>query len=329
MHVTVITPAGAGSRMGNRATANRWAGFLRNLGHRVRVRTEYQGEATDLLLALHAWRSASAIQHYRERYPGQGLIVALTGTDIYRFQYTHGGPTLASMAAADCLIALHPGVGNRIPAYLQEKLQVVFQSARAPDQAVPDPAAGFEVCVVGHLREEKDSLRAAYAVRDLPGESAINVVALGKAHNGEWETAARQEMQLNPRYHWRGEVSPANVRKMMARARLMVISSRMEGGANVISEACVAGLPVIASDIDGNRGLLGENYPGYFPVADTAALQGLLLRAEQSPQWLEQLRQHCRELARQFTPQAEQASLAQALQRAVAVAAQRGHAPID
>lgn len=323
VHITVITPAGAGSRSGNRATANRWAAFLRQLGHRVSVRTDYQGEPTDVLLALHAWRSAEAVRRYRERYPQQALIVALTGTDIYRFQYSHGPETLASMAMADCLIALHPGVAGQIPAAMADRLQVVYQSARIPEQPQVAPKKGFEVCVIGHLREEKDSLRAAYAVRNLPATSGLHVVALGKAHNAEWATAARDEMQHNPRYNWRGEVSPVEVRKMMARARLMVISSRMEGGANVVSEACVAGLAVIASDIDGNRGLLGNDYPGYYPVADTAALQQLLLRAEQDPQWLAQLRQHCQNLAGQFTPAAEQAALAQALENALAAAARR------
>ena len=60
----------------------------------------------------------------------------------------------------------------------------------------------------------------------------------------------------------------------------MVLSSRSEGGANVISEAIVAGVPILASRMDGNVGLLGADYPGYFPVGDTQALARLLWRIE-------------------------------------------------
>ena len=63
----------------------------------------------------------------------------------------------------------------------------------------------------------------------------------------------------------------------------------MEGGANVISEAVIAGVPVIASDIDGNVGLLGENYPGYYPVTDTGELCALLQRAETEQGFLRRL----------------------------------------
>ncbi|MDX1589607.1 MAG: selenoneine biosynthesis selenosugar synthase SenB [Oleiphilaceae bacterium] len=316
MHITIVTPAAAGSRAGNRATANRWAGFLRQLGHRVKVSTDYRGQPTDLLLALHAWRSAAAVQRFREDFPSKPLIVALTGTDIYHFQHTEPATTRASMAAADTLIALHPGVARQIPPELSERLRVVHQSAQAPAARQAPLEGRFEVCVIGHLRHEKDSLRTALAVRDLPESSRIQVVALGKAHDEDWAAAARAEMDRNPRYHWRGEVPQARVREMMARARLMVISSRMEGGANVVSEACVAGLPVIASDIDGNRGLLGDDYPGYYPVEDTQALKALLLRAEQDPQWLTELREHCQSLAGRFTREAESAALAGALEHA-------------
>lgn len=323
MHITVVTPAAAGSRSGNRATANRWAGFLRQLGHKVRILTEYRGQPTDLMLALHAWRSAPAVQRFRESFPGKPLIVALTGTDIYHFQYTEPEVTQACMAQADTLIALHPGVAQQITPALSSRMQVVYQSAQAPAARQAPLQGRFEVCVIGHLRHEKDPLRAALAVRDLPESSRLQVVALGKAHDASWSTAAREEMDSNPRYHWRGEVPPARVREMMARARLMVISSRMEGGANVVSEACVAGLPVIASDIDGNRGLLGEDYPGYYPVEDTDALRTLLLQAEQDPDWLLRMALHCRGRSALFTPQAEKASLARALEKATGYAQSR------
>jgi glycosyltransferase involved in cell wall biosynthesis len=61
----------------------------------------------------------------------------------------------------------------------------------------------------------------------------------------------------------------ANAQESLELADRLVLSSKSEGGANVISEAVMASVPVIASRIPGTVGLLGENYPGYFEFGDT------------------------------------------------------------
>lgn len=317
MNICLITPAARGSRSGNRATAERWRKRLTELGHRVRVRGDYTGEDCDLLLAIHAWRSADAIRAFSQRYPDRPLIVLLAGTDIYRFQQDDPVTVHESLHRAHALIGLHEKVADDIPAEFGHKLGIVLQSATAPHRRLPPLKSRFEVCVIGHLRAEKDSLRAALAVRDLPSDSRLHVTQLGQAHSSDWAEAAETEMARNPRYRWWGERPRATVRRIMARSRLMVMSSRMEGGANAVSEACVAGLPVIASDIPGNVGLLGGDYPGYYPVEDTAALRAALLRAENDPAWLADLAHHCKERACLFTADHERNSLATVIRRAI------------
>lgn len=305
MRIVLITPAPRTSRAGNRTTAVRWARLLRGLGHRVRVANTYQGESADVMIALHAWRSAEAAARFRDRFPQRSLVVALTGTDVYRFLHSDPETTLHSMAIADSLVGLHDRVAEAIPAALRPKVQVIHQSVPALERRLPPLERVFEVLVIGHLREEKDPLRAAFAVRDLPAASRIGVRHLGRAHDGEWEARARAESERNPRYRWRGEVPGWAVRRALARAPLMVLSSIMEGGANVVSEALVAGTAVIASAIPGSIGLLGEHYPGYYPPRDTEALGALLLRAEQEPDYLDALRRHCAARAPLFTPARE------------------------
>jgi glycosyltransferase involved in cell wall biosynthesis len=112
-------------------------------------------------------------------------------------------------------------------------------------------------------------------------------------------------MAANPRYVWRDDVPAAAVRRLLARSQAMVISSSSEGGANVVSEAAVAGVPILASRMDGNVGLLGPDYPGYFPVGDTGALARLLRRIESDPRFVRQLARAVRRRAVLFRPSRE------------------------
>ena len=80
---------------------------------------------------------------------------------------------------------------------------------------------------------------------------------------------------------------------MLASSRLMVLTSRLEGGANAVSEAIACSVPVISSRISGSIGLLGEEYPGNFSVGDTQALSDLLWRAESDAGFYESLTSWC------------------------------------
>ena len=137
MRIRLVTPAPPRSRAGNRATAARWAAILRGLGHRVDVSLDYAGEPADLLVALHAWRSAEAIARFAEQRPGRPLVVALTGTDAYRFIHSHPEPTLRSMAVADRLVGLHDLIADTVPPIHRAKMRVIYQSARSIPRRCP------------------------------------------------------------------------------------------------------------------------------------------------------------------------------------------------
>lgn len=292
MRIILVTPAGVGSRAGNRITATRWARVFRSLGHRVALLTDWEGGNADAMVALHAWRSAASIAQYRSRFPTGPLIVALTGTDVHTFLRTHEATTRCSLQDADVLVALHDLVTDALPPEFRNKVRVVHQSVGNRGLARRPSRRTFDVCVVGHLRREKDPLRAAYAARAMPAASRLRILHAGGAREPGWAEIARGEMARNPRYRWFGELPGWRVRRLYARAHAMVISSVMEGGANVVSEAVVSGLPVIASRIPGNAGLLGPDHPGYFPPEDTEALCALLWRAESDPEFLEELARH-------------------------------------
>jgi putative glycosyltransferase (TIGR04348 family) len=302
MRIQIICPAPRGSRSGNRTTAVRWGRLLRQLGHRVGIAERYREQPCDVLIAMHARRSADAVRSFGARHPHRPLLVALTGTDLYR-DIRRSSAAQRSLELATRLIVLQPLGRLELPRRLRRKTRVIYQSAVALRHR--PGRAQFDVCVIGHLRAVKDPLRVALAARRLPDASRVRVRHLGQALTAGLARRARAEMRRNPRYHWLGNQPQRAVRRILARSHLLVLPSRLEGGANVISEAVAAAVPVVASRIRGTCGLLGSRYPGLFPVGDTQALARLLWRAETDRRFYTRLVRACAARAHLFRPQRE------------------------
>jgi putative glycosyltransferase (TIGR04348 family) len=307
VRLVLVTPAPPGSLKGNRVTAERWARLLDELGHEVEIVERWAGERCDLLVALHARRSADSVARYRRAHPESPLIVVLTGTDLHAD--LPGSPEAqASLEQADRLIGLHRAVAESLPPEVRPKVRVVLQSAERV--AEPSwPAEGrFEACVLAHLRPVKDPLLAARATRLLPESSGVVVVHAGAPLDEEIARQAEREDRENPRYRWLGPLPRPDGLALLARSRLLLVTSRLEGGANVVSEAVVHGVPVLSTRIAGSEGLLGADYPGLFPVGDEEALADMLRRAETDAAFYRDLRDRCVELRELFTPERERES---------------------
>jgi Glycosyl transferases group 1. len=311
MKIGIVTPAPKGSRSGNRVTALRWAKILRKLGHRVSIAQEYCDEEYDLLIALHARRSHSAVARFRQKHPEAPIIVALTGTDLYRDLH-NSRQAQNSLQLAKEIVVLHPGALRELDTAARRKAHVIYQSVEADrartthGRASNRSSNGFDVCVIGHLRPVKDPFRAALAARLLPQTSEIRITHIGGAMTPQMEQHAQREMRINPRYRWLGELSRPRTLRILAASRLSIISSRIEGGANILSESIVASVPVLASRIQGNTGILGADYPGLFQVGNTRQLARLLSRAETNFEVFSKLKSRVKKLRPLFDPKQEQ-----------------------
>jgi putative glycosyltransferase (TIGR04348 family) len=305
--IQIVTPAGPGTRNGNRHTATRWAAMLRGAGHRVGVTLAWNGEPCDTLIALHARRSHESIARFRQARPAAPLIVVLTGTDLYR-DLPGSAEAQRSLELADRLIVLQEAALLELKKPLRRKAKTVYQSSDTALRHSP-PAGRFRIAVIGHLREEKDPFRAVCAVSLLEEKERLEVVHIGGALDPALGEEAARWMAREPRYRWLGSVPHPRALAWMARSHLLVVSSVMEGGANVIAEAARIGTPVLASRVSGNVGMLGRSYPGYYPLRDEAALARLIARAADEAGFYRRLKAALRARRRLFAPAAERSAL--------------------
>jgi len=306
--VVVVTPALAKANNGNWQTARRWAGMLRG-DYRVRLTDVWDGGDDDLMIALHARRSAASIRAWRAsgRGAGRPLVVVLTGTDLYR-DIDHDDEARQSLALADRLVVLQELGPRRLPAALLGRVVVCVQSA-PPWRRVDKPVRWLRALMVGHLRAEKCPQTFFEAARLLRGRSDIRLDHIGAALEPTWAVEAQRTAHDCPNYRWLQALGHGPTRRRIQHAHVLVHASRMEGGAQVVIEAVSSGTPVLASRIDGNVGLLGEGYAGYFEVDDAAGLATLIARCRDDPAMLARLRGQCGERAALFHPDHERGTL--------------------
>lgn len=276
LRVVIVSPALADANNGNWQTARRWQRLL--AGHEVRIVRQWpdaQAHPDDVMLALHARRSADSVHAWHAQHGPRGLGVVLTGTDLYR-DIAHDPLAQRSLALAHSLVVLQ-GLGvQSLPSAHQAKARVIFQST-GTRQTLPKTARHLRVVMVGHLREEKDPLTLMAAARLLPADAGVRIDHIGAPLEPALGLAAQATQAQCPHYRWLGAVPHAQTLQRIQRAHLLVHCSRMEGGAHVLMEAVCSGTPVLASRIDGNVGLLGEDYAGYFKPGDAAALAAWLV----------------------------------------------------
>ena len=296
-----MTPAPRGSRTGNRVTALRWAGLLRQLGHRVRIEPGWRSHACDVLVAVHAVKSAAAVLAAARERDDLPIVLLLSGTDVYP-TFAPGEGSRAALQRADALVALQPLVVDLLPAELRGKARAITQSATAVD-APKGPR--FRAALLAHLREVKQPLVAIEAFAKLPNELDAELLLAGGVLDDDYARRVERALAATPNARWLGELSRRDGKSLLASSHVCVVPSSSEGGANVVSEAIAAGTPVLCTAIPGNLGLLGDDWPATFAVGDADGLAALAHRAATDAAFYEQLRDRTRALQPGVAPARE------------------------
>ena len=307
--IILVSPATQEANNGNWHTAYRWAQFLS--GHcdialvsqwASQPAAPLAGQEPQLMIALHARRSAASIQAWASAYPDKPLVVVLTGTDLYRDIRTDA-VAQKSLELASHLVVLQEAGLDALPKAWRSKAHVIYQSAPTLKPALKS-SRRFRALMVGHLREEKDPLTFIKAALQ-PQPTGVFFAQIGSALSPEFALAAQSAAAQTARYRWLGGLPRADTRQHIKRAHVLVNCSTMEGGAHVILEAVQSGTPVLASRVSGNVGMLGADYQGYFELGDDVQLAALVRRCASEPDFLTLLQNQCKQRARLFDPHHE------------------------
>lgn len=151
--------------------------------------------------------------------------------------------------------------------------------------AGPDRAAlGLEpgdtaVLVAGLLNPAKgqDLALEALAAAPLAGRDEVKLLLAGHGDDLPRLEAAVARLGLGGRVRflgWRDDLP-----RLMATADLLLLPSRWEGMPYAVLEAMAAGLPVVATRVDGARDLVDEGVTGHLvPVGDVTAIAAAIRR---------------------------------------------------
>ena len=315
--VVIVSPALAEANNGNWQTAQRWASFLAS-EHQVRISSTWPDSASAAgdaaMIALHARRSASAIAAWASKKPKASLAVVMTGTDLYKDIASDPAAALSLDVASELVVLQDLGV-RALPDQYRGKAHVVYQSVESRPPVTKEDTRLVAV-MVGHMRDVKSPGTLFEAAGLLRHRADIQINHIGRAEEDIWSQRALQAQADCPSYRWLGALPHGETRGAIQRAHVLVHTSALEGGAHVIMEAVCSGTPVLASRVDGNVGMLGADYAGYFPHGDAAALARLLedCRDTQSAGnpasgLLSTLRAQCALRAPLFAPDIERAAV--------------------
>ncbi|MFT6862397.1 MAG: glycosyltransferase involved in cell wall biosynthesis [Akkermansiaceae bacterium] len=288
MKVCVASPYPLTELKGNTVTTSRIVNILRGQGIEARGSYHFDGREADVLISLHAVKGVEGVRDFREKMPKGRVIVLLTGTDLYQSLPQGSEAGLQNLVDANRIVVVQEAAIRRLPVEVREKV-VVIPASLDPISIEASPLASpFAISVVGHPRPVKRPFLTIETVARHPEWQDVEVWQIGEGLDEESRKTGEEWSQKEPRYRWFGGLPREESLKLCAKSSLTINSSILEGGANAVLEAMSMGVPVLASRIEGNEGILGEKYPGYFGEGELdGMLQAIIDKRVELRDWVD------------------------------------------
>ena len=305
MRILVTTPYERDSLQGNTVTAKRLVSIFSEAGLSAEIVAKGEKVShADVLIALHARKSAHYIEDFVSLNPDGRVIVYLTGTDLY-YDIPAGCELCErSMKEADTLVVSQESSLASVPEIYKHKAVVAQKSIQLPEGfgencSIQDLQDSDIFLCVGHLRSVKQPFMSVEALQLI--DAPISLRLLGGEVSPGLGDVAREWQDAEDRFQWLGRVSYEKTLQWIQKSKVTINTSLIEGGANSVGESIVLGVPVLASKIEGNVGMLGEEYAGYFSVEDKQRLADLMQRVRTDESFLQTLRDQVSARSKKFS----------------------------
>jgi glycosyltransferase involved in cell wall biosynthesis len=190
-----------------------------------------------------------------------------------------------ALRVSDAIIVTTEGLARELGRAVDAARIHLIPNGVALDQFYPSatPARGQpRIVFIGRLSPEKNVASLLRAVQRLQPEIRPVVELAG---DGPLRTAlAHQADELQVQVNFLGVVGHERLPELLRQAHAFVLPSYSEGHPKALLEAMACGLPVVASDIPGNRSLVEDAQNGLlFAVDNDEQLAGALGRVLNDP----------------------------------------------
>lgn len=225
------------------------------------------------------WAICGLIAGLVAKLSGRRLVTTLRGDDFTRAakslpdRWILGSCLRLSDRVVTVSEAILAGLRERYPRYA-DKMSMVPNGVDERFYALPLADAdagqgpGLRCVTIGSLIPRKGVDQILEAMAKLaPGQASLTVVGAGPEEQALRELTRR--LGLESCVTFIGARAPERIVELLRAVDVLLLASHSEGRPNVVLEAMAAGLPVIATDIDGVNELVRHGETGWlFPDGD-------------------------------------------------------------
>ena len=283
MKVAMITPYYYSAMRGNAVTVRRIEKYLIGKGCVVKsfsLENEFAEDissavrefAPDLIHAFHAY-SGGRVARLSARLTGVPYIVTMTGTDAYEaLEDRRNSETHSVLRDAAAVVVFHQSIKKKVTGHfptLAEKISIIPQGVEVVDgglsgHCTPLPEGKTIFLLPAGLRPAKDVLFPLNTLAEIHSmEPSCWFILAGPIMDIEYASMVMTRLESYQFAHYLGGVGHNSIGCLYTKAAVVLNTSRFEGGmANSVLEAMAFGLPVLASDIEGNRSIVQDGVTG-------------------------------------------------------------------
>ena len=200
------------------------------------------------------------------------MILTLRGTDISKTgsSITYRLILRFAIRASTVVTVVSNAMSDKLCAQFPQHQKRIISITNGVDNRLTDipprdskhSKDNLNILVIANLIKLKNVPVILEAVSKLKGQISCNLRIIGEGPERDALIVQARMLELTEFVDFAGVVDPEKIIDYLKYADCLVLTSSSEGRPNVVLEAFAAGLPVIASDIDGVRELIGDNENG-------------------------------------------------------------------